>query len=156
MNLAGPQVGENWPERWTFEMDYTAWTVGAGLHAPITERIGMHAEAYYMDYDSEPLVQFDGSEVLRVRAVHEPDAEEIGLRLRLFIKGVGDNCEYFSIVTDPFSFFPPVEQAPPSHRKPTIRARIASAPCPPSTDWPEMINDRPKNHQRASLVQHPD
>ncbi|MCY4428248.1 MAG: outer membrane beta-barrel protein [Halieaceae bacterium] len=65
------------------EKDYTAWTVGAGLHAPITERIGMHAEAYYMDYDSEPLVQLDGSEDLRVRAVHEPDAEEYGLRLKL-------------------------------------------------------------------------
>ena len=41
----------------------------------------MHAEAYYMDYDSEPLVQLDGSETLHVRAVHEPDAEEVGLRL---------------------------------------------------------------------------
>ena len=36
-----------------------------------------------MDYDSDSLVQLDGSEVLHVRAVHEPDAEEIGLRLRL-------------------------------------------------------------------------
>lgn len=149
----GPQVGENWPERWTFEKDYsygvtlrlggrpefltsawgpgaglyvlagvrrveaeytntgrgcfevppalctgeeqfeadtvrtdrdyTAWILGVGMHAPVAERVGLQVEAYYMDYDSESLVQLDGSEDLRVRAVHEPDAEEIGLRLRL-------------------------------------------------------------------------
>ena len=149
----GPQVGENWPERWTFEKDYsygvtlrlggqpefltsafgpdaglyvlagvrrieaeyvntgtgcfeippalcategdfgasavrtdrdyTAWTLGMGVHAALAEQIGLQVETYYMDYDSESLVQLDGTEDLRVRAVHEPDAEEIGLRMRL-------------------------------------------------------------------------
>lgn len=149
----GPQVGENWPERWTFEKDYsygvtlrlggrpefltsalgpdaglyvlagvhrveaeyvntgtgcfevppalctsekgfetgtvrtdrdyTAWTLGMGMHAAIAEQVGLQIETYYMDYDSEDLVQFDGTEDLRVRAMHEPDAEEIGLRMRL-------------------------------------------------------------------------
>ncbi len=149
----GPQVGENWPERWTFEKDYnygvtlrlggrpefltsalgpgaglhvlagvrrveaeytnagpgcfealparceseegfgagsvstnrdyTAWTLGAGVHAPLTEQVGLQVEAYYMGYDSESLVQLDGTEDLRIRAMHEPDAEEIGLRMRL-------------------------------------------------------------------------
>ena len=149
----GPQVGENWPEHWTFEKDYsygvtlrlggrpqfltsalgpdagfyvlagvrrveaeyvnsgtgcfnvppklcmdsedfganmtrtdrdyTAWTLGAGVHAPVAEQVGLQIETYYMDYDSESLVQLDGTEDLRVRAVHEPDAEEIGLRMRL-------------------------------------------------------------------------
>ena len=152
----GPQLGENWPERWTFEKDYsygvtlrlggrpkfltsalgpdaglyvlagvhrveaeyvntgtgcfqpnaktseyctdakdfvssdvrtdrdyTAWTLGVGVHAPVAEQIGLQIETYYMDYDSESLVQLDGTEDLRVRAVHEPDTEEIGLRMRL-------------------------------------------------------------------------
>ena len=149
----GPQVGENWPERWTFEKDYsygltlrlggqpdfltsafgpeaglyilagahrveieytnsgtgcfeippalcvsdkdfgktgrttkrdyTAWTLGVGVHASVAEQVGLQIETYYMDYDSEPLVQLDGTEDLRVRAVHEPDAKEIGLRMRL-------------------------------------------------------------------------
>ena len=149
----GPQTGENWPERWTFEKDYsygvtlrlggrpefltsalgpdaglyvlagvrrveaeyvntgtgcfevppalctseegfktdtvrtdrdyTAWTLGMGVHAALAEQIGLQIETYYMDYDSESLVQLDGTENLRVRAVHEPDAEEIGLRMRL-------------------------------------------------------------------------
>lgn len=149
----GPQVGENWPERWTFEKDYsygvtlrlggrpefltsalgpdaglyvlagvrrveaeyvntgvgcfetppalcaaegdfgagevrtdrdyTAWTLGMGVHAALAEQVGLQIETYYMDYDSESLVQLDGTEDLRVRAVHEPDAEEIGLRMRL-------------------------------------------------------------------------
>lgn len=149
----GPQVGENWPEHWTFEKDYsygvtlrlggrpefltsafgpsaglyvlagvrrieaeyvntgtgcfevppalcasatdfetgtvrtdrdyTAWTLGVGIHAPVAEQIGLQIETYYMDYDSESLVQLDGTEDLRVRAVHEPDAEEFGLRMRL-------------------------------------------------------------------------
>ncbi len=149
----GPQVGENWPERWTFEKDYsygvtlrlggrpefltsafgpdagfyvlagvrrieaeyvntgtgcfetppalcttemdfqasavrtdrdyTAWTLGMGVHASLAEQIGLQVETYYMDYDSESLVQLDGTEDLRVRAVHEPDVEEIGLRMRL-------------------------------------------------------------------------
>lgn len=149
----GPQVGENWPERWTFEKDYsygvtlrlggrpefltsalgpgaglyvlasvrrveaeyvntgtgcfevppalctsaegfgestvrtdrdyTAWTFGLGMHAAVAEQVGLQVETYYMDYDSESLVQLDGTEDLRVRAVHEPDAEEIGLRMRL-------------------------------------------------------------------------
>ena len=149
----GPQTGENWPERWTFEKDYsygvtlrlggrpefltsalgpdaglyvlagvrrveaeyvntgngcfetppalctsdesfspsvvrtdrdyTAWTLGMGVHAAIAEQVGLQIETYYMDYDSESLVQLDGTEDLRVRAVHEPDAEEIGLRMRL-------------------------------------------------------------------------
>lgn len=149
----GPQVGENWPERWTFEKDhsygvtlrlggrpdfltsalgpdaglyvlagahrveaeyvntgtgcfevppalcaseeefgasavrtkrdYTTWTLGVGVHAPVAEQVGLQIETYYRDYDSESLVQLDGTEDLRVRAVHEPDAEEIGLRMRL-------------------------------------------------------------------------
>lgn len=149
----GPQVGENWPERWTFEKnysygvtlrlggqpefltstlgpdaglyvlagirrveaeyvniatgcseippalctseedfgissrttdrDYTAWTLGVGAHTALAEQVGLQIETYYMDYDSESLVQLDGTEDLRVRAVHEPDAKEIGLRLRL-------------------------------------------------------------------------
>ena len=149
----GPQTGENWPERWTFEKDYsygvtlrlggrpefltsalgpdagfyvlagvrrveaeyvntgtgcfetlpalctseesfetdtvrtdrdyTAWTLGMGVHAALVEQIGLQIETYYMDYDSESLVQLDGTEDLRVRAVHKPDAEEIGLRMRL-------------------------------------------------------------------------
>jgi len=149
----GPQTGENWPERWTFEKDYsygvtlrlggrpefltsafgpdaglyvlagvrrieaeyvnigtgcfetppalcttegdfgastvrtdrdyTAWILGMGVHAALAEQIGLQIETYYMDYDSESLVQLDGTEDLRVRAVHEPDAEEIGLRMRL-------------------------------------------------------------------------
>ncbi|MCY3852196.1 MAG: outer membrane beta-barrel protein [Gammaproteobacteria bacterium] len=149
----GPQVGENWPEHWTFEKDYSygvtlrlggrpefltsalgpdaglyilagvrrieaeyvntgtgcfetppalcasaedfevsvvrtdrdysAWTLGAGVQASLAEQIGLQVEAYYMDYDSESLVQLDGTEDLRVRAVHEPDAEEVGLRMRL-------------------------------------------------------------------------
>ncbi len=149
----GPQTGENWPERWTFEKDYsygvtlrlggrpefltsalgpdaglyvlagvrrveaeyvntgtgcfetpptlctsdedfspsvvrtdrdyTAWTLGIGVHAAIAEQVGLQIETYYMDYDSESLVQLDGTEDLRVRAMHEPDAEEIGLRMRL-------------------------------------------------------------------------
>lgn len=149
----GPQVGENWPERWTFEKDYsygatfrlggrpefltsalgpdaglyalagmrrveaeyvntgtgcfkvppalcasegdfgvsavrtdrdyTAWTLGLGVHAAVAKRVGLQVETYYTNYDSESLVQLDGTEDLRVRAVHKPDAEEIGLRLRL-------------------------------------------------------------------------
>ena len=149
----GPQVGENWPERWTFEKDhsygvtlrlggrpdfltsalgqdaglyvlagvrrieaeyvnigtgcfkvppalcasagefsdsvvstdrdYTAWMLGAGIHAPVAEQVGLQIETYYMEYESEPLVQLDGTEELKVRAVHEPDAEELGLRVRL-------------------------------------------------------------------------
>ena len=149
----GPQVGESWPERWTFEKDYsygltfrlggrpefltstlgpdaglyvlagvhrveaeyvnsgsgcfetppalctsnedfranavrterdfTTWTLGAGVHAALSEQVGLQIETYYMDYDSEALVQLDGTEELRVRAVHKPDAEEVGLRMRL-------------------------------------------------------------------------
>lgn len=65
------------------ERDYTAWILGVGLHTPVAEKIGLQIETYYMDYDSESLVQLDGTEEYRVRAVHEPDAEEIGLRMRL-------------------------------------------------------------------------
>ena len=149
----GPQVGENWPERWTFEKDYsygvtfrlggrpefltsalgpdaglyvlagvhrveaeyvnsgtgcfetppalctndedfganavrtdrdyTTWTLGVGMHAAVAERVGLQVETYYRNYESESLVQLEGTEGLRVRAVHEPDAEEIGLRMRL-------------------------------------------------------------------------
>ncbi len=149
----GPQVGENWPERWTFEKDYsygvtlrlggrpefltsalgpdaglyvlagvhrieteyvnsatgcfevpparctseedfgastvrtdrdyTAWALGMGVHASLAEQIGLQVETYYMDYDSESLVQLDGTGDLRVRAMHELDADEIGLRMRL-------------------------------------------------------------------------
>lgn len=149
----GPQVGESWPERWTFEKDYsygvtlrlggrpefltsalgpdaglyvlagvhrieteyvntstgcfevpparctseedfeastvrtdrdyTAWTLGMGVQASLAEQIGLQVETYYMDYDSESLVQLDGTEDLRVRAMHELDAEEVGLRMRL-------------------------------------------------------------------------
>lgn len=149
----GPQVGENWPERWSFEKDYsygvtlrlggrpefltsalgpdaglyvlagvhrieaeyvntatgcpeippalctseegfetvtvrtdrdyTAWTLGMGVHAALAEQVGLQIETYYMDYDSESLVQLDGTEDWRVRAMHELDAEEIGLRMRL-------------------------------------------------------------------------
>ena len=149
----GPQVGENWPERWTFEKDYsygvtfrlggrpefltsalgpdaglyvlagvhrveaeyvntgtgcfetppalctddedfgasanrtdrdyTTWTLGVGMHAAVAERVGLQVETYYTNYESESLVQLEGTEDLRVRAVHEPDAEEIGLRMRL-------------------------------------------------------------------------
>ena len=150
---AGPQVGENWPERWTFEKDrsygvtfrlggrpefltsalgpdsglyvlagvhrveaeyvntssgcfkvppvrctneedfeasvvrtdrdYTAWILGLGVHAAVAEQVGLQVETYYMDYDSESLVQLDGTGDLRVRAMHELDVEEIGLRMRL-------------------------------------------------------------------------
>ncbi|GEM_PF-933952 len=149
----GPQVGENWPERWTFEKDhgygvtlrlggrpefltsalgpdaglyvlagahrieaeyvntatgcfevppalctseadfgastvrtkrdYTTWTLGVGVHAPVAEQVGLQIETYYRGYDSESLVQLDGTEDLRIRAAHELDAEEIGLRMRL-------------------------------------------------------------------------
>ena len=154
----GPQAGENWPERWTFEKDYsygltlrlggqpdalartfgpdaaiyalagihrieaeytnagtgcfkipdssdpasycnheddfepgfvrtdrhyTAWSLGLGLHKEVADRTGLQVEAYYRDYDSEPLVQLDGTEDLGVRAVHVLEAEEIGLKARL-------------------------------------------------------------------------
>ncbi len=50
---------------------------------PVAEQVGLQIETYYRGYDSESLVQLDGTEDLRVRAVHALDAEEIGFRLRL-------------------------------------------------------------------------
>ena len=45
---------------------------------PVAGQVGLQIETYYRGYDSESLVQLDGTEDLRVRAVHEPDAKQIG------------------------------------------------------------------------------
>ena len=58
---------------------YTVWTLGAGLHKPLGHRVGMQIEAYYAAYDAVSLLLLDTDK----RVVHEVDAKETGLRLRL-------------------------------------------------------------------------
>lgn len=58
---------------------YTVWAVGAGLHKPLGHRVGMQIEAYYAAYDAVSLLLLDTDK----RVVHEVDAKETGLRLRL-------------------------------------------------------------------------
>lgn len=61
------------------DIDYTAWTAGVGLHVPVGDKVGVQAETYYTGYEEEDLLLLDTDK----RVVHELDAKEIGLRLRL-------------------------------------------------------------------------
>ena len=70
--------GTDWTER-----DYTAWTVGIGLHAPVADQASLQIETYYTDHDRETLVLLDNTNEPYIRVPHVLDAEELGLRLRL-------------------------------------------------------------------------
>ena len=65
------------------DRDYTAWTAGFGLHAPVGDRLGVQVEMYYTDYDEKDLVLLDDTNAPHIRVTHSPDAEGIGVRLRL-------------------------------------------------------------------------
>lgn len=65
------------------DTDYTAWTAGLGLHTPIGDRLGMQVEMYYTNYEEEDLLLLDDKGPPHIRVVHSPDADGIGLRLRL-------------------------------------------------------------------------
>lgn len=65
------------------DTDYTAWTAGLGLHTPVGDRLGMQVEMYYTNYEEENLLLLDGKGPPHIRVVHSPDANGIGLRLRL-------------------------------------------------------------------------
>lgn len=63
------------------EKYYTAWTAGAGLHAPLDGQVHLQAEAYYTDHGKEDLTRLHGTAGPSVRI--PVDAEEVGFRLRL-------------------------------------------------------------------------
>ncbi|MDE0152851.1 MAG: outer membrane beta-barrel protein [Gammaproteobacteria bacterium] len=65
------------------DTDYTAWTAGLGLHTPVGDRLGMQVEMYYTNYEEEDLLLLDDNGPPHIRVVHSPDADGIGLRLRL-------------------------------------------------------------------------
>lgn len=65
------------------DTDYTAWTAGLGLHTPVGDRLGMQVEMYYTNYEEENLLLLDDKGPPHIRVVHSPDADGIGLRLRL-------------------------------------------------------------------------
>ena len=65
------------------DLDFTSWSAGIGLHAPVGDRLGIQIEAHYTDYDEEDLLLLDGASEPYVRVPQTLDAEELGLRLRL-------------------------------------------------------------------------
>lgn len=65
------------------DRDYTAWTAGVGLHAPVADRMSVQVETYYTNYDEEDLLLLDNTSEPYVRVPHALDAKEVGLRLRL-------------------------------------------------------------------------
>lgn len=65
------------------DRDYTAWTLGTGIQAPVGDRVSVQVEAYYTDYEEEDLLLLDNTGEPYIRVPHELDAEETGVRLRL-------------------------------------------------------------------------
>ncbi|MCY3852197.1 MAG: outer membrane beta-barrel protein [Gammaproteobacteria bacterium] len=65
------------------EKDYTAWTAGIGLHAPLGDRTGVQVEVYYTDYGKEDPLHLDRRNAPHIGVLHALEVEAVGLRLRL-------------------------------------------------------------------------
>lgn len=65
------------------DKDYTAWTFGAGVHTSIAEQMALQTEVYHTEYEKEVFSPLDSNKHPYIEVLHEPDARETGLRLRL-------------------------------------------------------------------------
>ena len=86
--LAGGCPGGRSDESYTrghnrVEKDYTAWTAGIGLHAPLGDRVGVQIETYYTDSSRKNLFGLDARTPPHIRVSHVLETEAVGLRLRL-------------------------------------------------------------------------